>query len=87
MAPLGLLRVDPTKDDRVARALDGGFRLIATATRSHELTLSHAETATLVQMGPSAHHIDSGELTARIAALSDPVRVTMSVTVATYARR
>ncbi len=87
MAPLGLLRVDPAKDDRVARALDGGFRLIETAARSHVLTLDRAEMATLVRMGPSAHHIDSGDLTARIAGLREPSDVTMSVTVASYARR
>lgn len=85
--PLGLLSVDATKGSRVARALDGGFRLRQSAAHTQVMTLGRADIASLVGMGPSAHHIDTADLAARIAHLGEPVDVTASVTVAVYAPR
>jgi 23S rRNA (guanine745-N1)-methyltransferase len=82
--PLGLLRVDPAKDDRVSGALDAAFSRESRAVHEHVMVLDHTDVATLVQMGPSAHHIDVGELAGRIAALPDPVAVTASVTLSVY---
>ncbi|GIJ25900.1 hypothetical protein Vqi01_10620 [Micromonospora qiuiae] len=76
---LGLLRVDPAKADRVAISLGGHFTEESAAVHRQELILSGAEVATLVGMGPSAWHADPAGLAARIAALGEPVRVTMAV--------
>ncbi|MBQ1025095.1 putative RNA methyltransferase [Micromonospora sp. C95] len=84
VAALGLLRVDPAKADRVAASLAGHFTEESTAVHRQELTLSRAEVATLVGMGPSAWHADPAGSAARIDALGEPVRVTMAVRLGTY---
>jgi 23S rRNA (guanine745-N1)-methyltransferase len=81
---LGLLKVDSQKAQRTERTLTGHFELAERSSASHEVRLSHAELATLVGMGPSAHHLSPEELTARIAKLPDPAEVTLSVSLSTY---
>ncbi|MEU8116978.1 putative RNA methyltransferase [Micromonospora sp. NPDC048947] len=76
---LDLLRVDPDKADRVAASLGGHFTLVSSAVHRAELALTRPEVATLVGMGPSAWHTDPAALTARLAALPEPVRVTVAV--------
>ncbi|MDG4760141.1 putative RNA methyltransferase [Micromonospora sp. WMMD710] len=76
---LDLLRVDPDKADRVAASLGGHFTPVGSTTHRAELTLTRAGVATLVGMGPSAWHTDPGALAARVAALPEPVRVTVAV--------
>ncbi|MER7330324.1 MULTISPECIES: putative RNA methyltransferase [unclassified Micromonospora] len=76
---LGLLRVDPAKADRVAESLGGRFARVASTGHRRELALTGPEVATLVGMGPSAWHTDPAGLAARIAALPEPVRVTVAV--------
>ena len=49
-------------------------------------SLSRAEVAGLVGMGPSAWHLDPGELSARIAPLPEPVAVTARVRVSSYSQ-
>ncbi|MGC4745688.1 putative RNA methyltransferase [Micromonospora sp. DT201] len=78
---LDLLRVDPDKADRVAGSLGGHFTAVSSAVHRAELALTRPEVATLVGMGPSAWHTDPGALTARLAALPEPVRVTVAVRV------
>ena len=85
--PLGLLGVDPTKGDRVAVALEHGFRLESSTTHARLMTLSRPDVATLVAMGPSPHHIGTDELTARVGRLAEPASVTASVTVGVYRPR
>ncbi|MFE9191484.1 putative RNA methyltransferase [Micromonospora sp. NPDC007208] len=84
---LDLLRVDPDKADRVTDSLGGHFTLVSSAAHRVELALSRAEVATLVGMGPSAWHTDPDALAARLAALPEPVRVTMAVRVDAYRPR
>ncbi|GIJ19521.1 putative RNA methyltransferase [Micromonospora lutea] len=84
VAALGLLRVDPAKQDRVSASLAGHFTEDATTVHRQELTLSGAEVATLVGMGPSAWHTDPAGLAARIDALGEPVRVTVAVRLGIY---
>ncbi|NGM12274.1 23S rRNA methyltransferase [Verrucosispora sp. CWR15] len=84
VAALGLLRVDPAKADRVSASLAGHFTEESTTVHRQELTLSRAEVATLVGMGPSAWHTDPAELAARIDTLGEPVRVTVAVRLGTY---
>ncbi|MGK5518599.1 putative RNA methyltransferase [Micromonospora sp. URMC 107] len=76
---LGLLRVDPAKADRVAESLGGHFAPAASTVHRRELALTGPEVATLVGMGPSAWHADPAGLAARVAALPEPVRVTVAV--------
>jgi 23S rRNA (guanine745-N1)-methyltransferase len=48
--------------------------------------LTREEAAQLVRMGPSAWHVDDGELAMRLATLPDPLTVTASVTLSRYVR-
>ncbi|MGC4809398.1 putative RNA methyltransferase [Micromonospora sp. DT228] len=84
---LGLLRVDPDKADRVTGSLGGHFTAVSSAAHRAELALTRPEVATLVGMGPNAWHTDPEALTARLAALPEPVRVTVAVRVDAYRPR
>lgn len=76
---LDLLRVDPAKTDRVAESLGDRFGPETETGLRRELALTGPEVATLVGMGPSAWHTDPAGLAARVTALPEPVRVTVSV--------
>lgn len=76
---LDLLRVDPDKADRVAASLGGHFTPVSSAVHRAELALTRPEIGTLVGMGPSAWHTDPTALATRLAALPEPVRVTVAV--------
>jgi len=82
-AALGLIGIDEHKAARLARAhrdfTDGPLTPVR-----YRLRLGHADLASLVAMGPSARHVDPGTLQARIAALPDPVTVTVDVEVRSY---
>ncbi|MEU7917712.1 putative RNA methyltransferase [Micromonospora zamorensis] len=84
---LDLLRVDPDKADRVAATIGGHFTPVGSTVHRAELTLTRTEVATLVGMGPSAWHTDPGALADRLAALPEPVRVTVAVRVDAYRPR
>ncbi|MEV4758064.1 putative RNA methyltransferase [Micromonospora sp. NPDC049559] len=85
--PLGLLRVDPDKTERVAGSLAAHFTLVEEAPHRRTLELPRPQVRTLVGMGPSAWHADADRLAARIAALPEPVAVTASVRLAVYRPR
>ncbi|MEU3453828.1 putative RNA methyltransferase [Micromonospora sp. NPDC006766] len=76
---LDLLRVDPAKADRVAGSLGTHFTEESATEHRARLTLRRTEVATLVGMGPSAWHTDPARLAERIAALPEPVPVTLAV--------
>jgi 23S rRNA (guanine745-N1)-methyltransferase len=82
--PLGLLEVDPRKDERLADSLHGHFAPAGAEDLRFTMDLDHADAATVVGMGPSARHIDAGDLRARIAALPEPAAVTASVRLHLY---
>jgi 23S rRNA (guanine745-N1)-methyltransferase len=84
VAPLGLLRVDPDKGARTAASLEPHLRPVASAGHREVLTLGHAAVRTLVGMGPHARHVERPALEARIAALPEPVAVTVAVDVTTW---
>ncbi|MFI7023234.1 putative RNA methyltransferase [Micromonospora sp. NPDC049900] len=84
---LDLLRVDPAKADRVAAGLGGHFVEVSQTEHRQELSLTGPEVATLVGMGPSAWHTDPVGLADRIAALGEPVRVTVAVRLGVYRPR
>ncbi|MFJ8576908.1 putative RNA methyltransferase [Micromonospora sp. NPDC093277] len=76
---LDLLRVDPAKADRVADSLGAHFAEESATEHRARLSLGRTEVATLVGMGPSAWHTDPARLAERIAALPEPVPVTLAV--------
>ncbi len=82
VGPLGMIGVDERKQERLAAQLDGFVDLSSTAVE-YETAMGHADVVNDVLMGPSAHHVDADVLAARVAALPDPVAVTVSVTVTT----
>ncbi|MEH0929522.1 putative RNA methyltransferase [Micromonospora sp. CPCC 205558] len=84
VAALGLLRVAPDKAGRVTDSLGGHFTPVSSVVHRAELTLTRPEAASLVGMGPSAWHTDPEALAARLAALPEPVRVTVAVRVDAY---
>jgi 23S rRNA (guanine745-N1)-methyltransferase len=85
VGPLGLLRIDVRKRERLERSLGA---LVAGERREMEATLAlrHADVAALAGMGPSAHHVTPAELAARVAALPEPAAATASITLSTYRR-
>lgn len=77
---LGLVTVDPRKDERLGRQL-GAFNLVDRHDVQRRLALSGADVRAVVGMGPSARHLDARAL----PELAGPPReVTVSVTVAAY---
>lgn len=86
VAPLGLLRVDPAKRDRLAERLAPHLAPVARRDVDFRMDLSHADVARLVAMGPSAHHVGGEELDRRLRTLADPCAVTAAVVVETLGR-
>jgi 23S rRNA (guanine745-N1)-methyltransferase len=82
--PLGLLEVDPRKDERLAESLHGHFAPAGARPLRFTMDLTHEDAATVVGMGPSARHIAPADLRDRIAALPAPVTVTASVRLGAY---
>jgi 23S rRNA (guanine745-N1)-methyltransferase len=87
IGPLGLVSVDPDKPARLAASLDPWFALSTTRHVMSSMCLSHTAAGAVVGMGPNAHHVESGELAARLAALPEPIEVTLEVDVAVYGPR
>jgi 23S rRNA (guanine745-N1)-methyltransferase len=86
VGPLGLLRVDPDKAERMAATLEPHLRRVGTMDHRERLTLDHTAVAALVGMGPHARHLSLEALAASLAALAEPLEVTVSVDLTTYER-
>ena len=86
VGPLGLLSVPDDKEDRLDAQLASHFTLNTRRTTEHAMFLTRDESAQIVQMGPSAWHVDEESLAERLAALPDPLTVTASVTLSRYVR-
>jgi 23S rRNA (guanine745-N1)-methyltransferase len=84
VGPLDLLRVDPDKATRLAAALEPHLEPVGRAGHREQLRLSRSAVATLVGMGPHARHVTQEDVLAALAALPEPVRVTVAVDVASY---
>jgi 23S rRNA (guanine745-N1)-methyltransferase len=84
VGPLGLLRVDPDKAARLALSLEPDLEPLASTSFRTGLSLDRAAVAILVGMGPHARHLRRPALLDALAGLAEPVRVTVSVDVATY---
>ena len=86
VSALDLLTVDPVKEERVAATLAPWFVERTSEVCEKPLLLSRAEVVGLIGMGPSAWHLDPGELSARIAPLPEPVAVTARVRLSSYSQ-
>ncbi|GAA2413127.1 methyltransferase domain-containing protein [Actinomadura vinacea] len=86
VSTLGLLSVDEQKTERTEAALVGHFTLETCRVLDVDVTMSRSEAATLVGMGPSAHHIPAEELGKRLAELPDPLPVPLSFVLSAYRR-
>jgi SAM-dependent methyltransferase len=84
IAVLGMVKVDEEKERRLRDSLTGEF--VQTGSEKVEATmrLDHDSVQQLVAMTPSARHLQTTELTERIAVLADPVDVTLSVTLSIW---
>lgn len=83
-APLGLLAVDPRKDERLATRLGDHFDLASRRQHRFQLALSRQDVTAVAAMGPSAWHAEPAQLVERVAALPSVVPVTVSVTMWTF---
>ncbi|WP_406289628.1 putative RNA methyltransferase [Embleya sp. NBC_00896] len=81
---LGLLQVDPDKQERIDAKLAPWFTVRDRDPLTFTMTLDHDAIATVVAMGPSAWHTDPAELRSRIARLPNPLAVTASIIVSVY---
>jgi 23S rRNA (guanine745-N1)-methyltransferase len=86
LRPLGMIGIDQRKSRRLAAAFSN-YATTGVTEVSYPVSLSHADQAALVMMGPSARHITPETLGARIRALPDPVMATMDVQIRVYQRR
>jgi 23S rRNA (guanine745-N1)-methyltransferase len=77
--PLGLLRVDERKRERLEDNLGPSFDLVAEREHRGAMALSHREMAALAAMGPSSWHASPAATAERIASLPDPLTVTRAV--------
>jgi len=84
VGPLGLLRVDPDKAERLAGSLEPHLRPIAARPYRERLALPTPAVRTLVGMGPHTRHLTAEGLAASLGSLPDVVEVTVSVDVSTY---
>ena len=83
--PLGLIRVDQRKQQRLADAF-GHYAKAGSQVLSYRLSLGHADLAALTAMGPSAHHIAPSALADRIQALPSPASATVDLRISAYRR-
>jgi 23S rRNA (guanine745-N1)-methyltransferase len=81
---LGLLGVDPVKEERLAARLEPWFAPASTRTVRYPLRLSRADAAALVGMGPSARHLDAATVADRLSSVPEPVVATVSVRVSAW---
>ncbi|KUJ65010.1 methyltransferase type 11 [Streptomyces albus subsp. albus] len=84
---VGLLAVDPAKDERLRRTLSAHFRCERAEPLAYAVTLTGPDIAGLVTMTPTAHHIGPEELHRRVAALETPLEVTVSFVASVYRPR
>ncbi len=85
--PLGLLRVDQRKDERLRAGLEPWLVVREAVSVRFSLSLDATDVEQLAAMGPSAFHSTAAERQRRVAALTLPTTVTASVTVTTLCSR
>jgi len=83
----GLVTVDPAKRERLAATLTPWFEPVTTEHWNTPLTLSHADLRSLIQMGPSAWHVDPDVLGRQLAEIAEPVGSTLAIVIDTWRKR
>lgn len=68
-ARVGMLGIDPAKDERLAASLEGLFSALSADNLDVPLLLAPHDITRLALMGPAGHHLDRGELESVAAAL------------------
>lgn len=86
VGPLGMLAVAPDKDERLARQL-ADFTVVEERTVRYSAPMNREDVTHEALMGPSAHHVDPDELATAVAALPQPLDVTVAVTVSVHRAR
>ncbi len=84
IGPLGLLTVDPRKQERLTEKLSPYFALAARREHRVMLSLTRGAVSALAAMGPSSWHADPPALAARIGQLREPISVTLAVMLSVY---
>jgi 23S rRNA (guanine745-N1)-methyltransferase len=84
VGPLGLLRVDPDKTDRLAASLEPFLEPVSTTVHREVLRLDREAVATLVGMGPHARHLAMDDVRTALADGPEPLHVTVSVRIGMY---
>jgi 23S rRNA (guanine745-N1)-methyltransferase len=88
VGPLGLLEVDPCKEERLRAGLEPVMiRTGPTVRLETRWCLDHAQVLTLAGMGPSAAHVGPDELARRAVGLPREVTVTAAVELRTFRPR
>jgi len=86
-APLGLLGLEPGKQERLHAELDPHLDHLDTREVRAGVAVDRDGAAALAGMGPAGHHLDVEERHRRAAALPDRMDVTIAVHVTRFARR
>ena len=84
--PLGMIGVDPLKDERLAATLEA-FTQVSETAITYDVQINLQQARSLASMGPSAHHISPEVLAIRLAHLSSDLTTTVSVNMRIYRLR
>nr|WP_051063580.1 methyltransferase type 11 [Nocardiopsis halophila] len=84
---LGMVSVDARKEERLEETLATRFEHARGEALDLSLSLPRRDAVTVAGMGPSARHLEAGELERRAATLPDPVEVTASFRIGLYRPR
>ncbi|RBY95026.1 23S rRNA methyltransferase [Blastococcus sp. TBT05-19] len=86
VGPLGLLRVDPDKAERLAATLEPHLSPAGSTAHRWTASLDRSAVATLVGMGPHARHLAPQVLAASLDRLAPSVQVTIAVDLGIWTR-
>ncbi|MEO5780475.1 methyltransferase domain-containing protein [Arthrobacter sp. PAMC25284] len=81
----GMLGIEPAKEERLATSLEGFFSPVCTQELDLELSLAPGDVANLALMGPAGHHLDRGQLAARVAGLPPLTAVSARFRISVFA--
>src|SRR6185437_10458249 len=81
-----MLNIDPSKESRISRTLDSGFRLAHRRSCQWTMDLQHNDLSAYVRMAPTARHTEPSTLPAKIAQLPSPRKATGAVNIHVYER-
>lgn len=84
---LALVTVDAGKADRLERKFGSLFERTSTERYTASARLSAGEAAAITGMGPSARHLDEGELERRLAGHPAGIETRISVDIQTWRKR